>query len=474
MAHTLRVPYTQQFTPDQTPLRKLIAVVRQHQGDRTKLRTAIGAAFFKTKATPTKLAGNTLIALKTHDIIDSKGALTAFGQSLAAVTADADAHRLLAQQILLKLDGIPIVETLRELKSAGQKIQLSSLPSELRRRGFKATDNSSDLSGLFNWLRAAGVLGGDYEIHESTYGAIVGAESAQIAALKGLTSEQIYFLRALVALGVTDFTPYSTVIRHAEGLYTGLVRYNWKDIDRTVLKPLHGVGLIEIRRMQKSAPGARGGKTAEVKPTPKLNSQVAEALLAALAKAAGYADYREIASRSWADIVTAVQQTKDRDARARGLELLTIKIALTLDMEFMGWRTTDEALAAGGEIDAMLHSARLVYSRWQVQCKAAPHITLEAIAKEVGLADITLANVILIASTGSATKSAETFRRQIVKTKNVNIVFLEGRHLDEIVKDPSVIARILNEQAREALWLKGRPEDLHGTPPPSTAVPPGE
>src|SRR5262249_22871746 len=54
-----------------------------------------------------------------------------------------------------------------------------------------------------------------------------------------------------------------------------------------------------------------------------------------------------------------------------------------------------------------------------------------------------------------------------VKTKNLNIVFLEGRHPNEVVKDPSAIARILNEQAREALWLKGRPEDLHGTPLPS-------
>jgi site-specific DNA-methyltransferase (cytosine-N4-specific) len=469
MVQTLRVPYTQQFTPDQTPLRKLIDVVRQHQGDRNRLRTAIGAAFFKAKASPGKLAGNTLIALKTYDIIDGSGKLTAFGHSLASAATETDAHRLLAEQILLRLDGIAIVETLREMKSAGQKIQLSSLPSELRKRGFAATDSSSDLSGLFNWLRAAGVLGANYSINDDAYAAIVGAEPAQMAALKGLTPEQIYFLRALIALGVTDFTPYNTVVRHAEGLYTGQVRYNWKDIDRTVLKPLQAAGLIDIRRMKKSAPGARGGKAAEVRPTSRLDSQVADALLSSLAKSAGYADYREIASKSWADIVAAVQQTKDRDARARGLELLTIKIALTLDLDFMGWRTTDEALAAGGEIDAMLHSARLVYSRWQVQCKAAAHITLEAVAKEVGLADVSHANVILIASTGTATKSADIFRRQIVKTKNLNIVFLEGRHLEQIVKDPAAIVQILNEQAREALSLKGRPEGLRGTPPPSTS-----
>jgi hypothetical protein len=53
----------------------------------------------------------------------------------------------------------------------------------------------------------------------------------------------------------------------------------------------------------------------------------------------------------------------------------------------------------------------------------------------------------------TATKSADTFRRQIVKSKNLNIVFLEGSHLNQIVKDPSAIVHILNEQAREALSI---------------------
>ena len=110
-------------------------------------------------------------------------------------------------------------------------------------------------------------------------------------------------------------------------------------------------------------------------------------MLAALAKAAGYADLREIASKSWAEVIAQLEQKKDQNLRARGLELLTIKICQTLDLDFMGWRETDEDITGGGEVDAMLHSSRLIYSRWQVQCKNTPSqsIGLEDVAKEVGL-----------------------------------------------------------------------------------------
>ena len=70
---------------------------------------------------------------------------------------------------------------------------------------------------------------------------------------------------------------------------------------------------------------------------------------------------------------------------------------MLLDLEFLDWRTTDREVAAGGEVDALLHAARLIYSRWQVQCKVGP-ITLEAVAKEVGMQSVTLANVVLVVS----------------------------------------------------------------------------
>ena len=61
----LRIPYSQQFSPEQTPLKRLMGVLRQNAGNGAKLRKAIAGAFFKTKASPEKLAGNTIVSLKT-------------------------------------------------------------------------------------------------------------------------------------------------------------------------------------------------------------------------------------------------------------------------------------------------------------------------------------------------------------------------------------------------------------------------
>ena len=451
----LSVPYTQQFGPRPTPLDRLLAVVREHAGDRPALRRAIASAFFKDKSTPDKLAGNTLISLRTYGIIDSDAALTTFGTSLSAASKD-EALRLLARRILLDLNGIPIIETVRELQRAGATVTLSTLPRELRRRGFKVTENSSDLSGVFGWLRKAGVLD-RYDVVDSEYTAIVGASLEQVEEMKGLTVDQLCFLRAMVTLGVKEFTPHNKVCRHAEGIYPGQVRYNWKDIDRDVLRPLKSLGYIELRKRGTSSPGARGGKPADVKPTSRLHQDLGDRMLSALARAAGYQVLRDIASKSWADVVRDLRQGRDQDLRAKALELLAIKVCQTLDLDFTGWRETDEAITAGNEIDAMLHSSRLMYTRWQVQCKAASKVSVETIAKEVGAAQVTLANVILVVSTGRATRHAQTYRERIVRTSNLNIIVVEGHDLDRIVRDPSAIVEVLNRQAADALRLKGKP-----------------
>jgi hypothetical protein len=259
MSDTLRIPYTQQFTPEQTPLKQLLPILRQHQGDRRALKAAIAAAFFKNTKTPEKIAGNTLISLGVYGILgDAK--LTTFGDTLVGLHDCAKATRELARRILLEMDGVAVVETLREMKSAGLKISLgTTLPQELRRRGFVVSSNSSDLSGMLGWLRSAGVLQ-EYDVNTTGYKAVLGTDVEVVGELKKLSSDQLHFLRALVALGAVDFIDHSMVCDHAEGLYPGQVRFNRKELDRTLLRPLQRLGYIEVRRREKSLPGARGGQ----------------------------------------------------------------------------------------------------------------------------------------------------------------------------------------------------------------------
>jgi hypothetical protein len=307
------------------------------------------------------------------------------------------------------------------------------------------------------------ILKDKYEVDENRYAELAGSSIKTIEALKGLDPAQISFLRAMVALGIKDWTPHNLVVEHALTLYAGEVFYNWKDLDRMILTPLGKLGFIEIRKAPKSREGARGGKAAEIRPTDKFFKEIAEPILATMYKAAGFATVREIASVSFEDIIKRVKQGADLDDRARALEILAVKICQLLDLDFMGMRETDENLVAGGEVDAFMQSARLVYSRWQIQCKASDRITYEAIAKEVGVAEVSLATVILIVSTGKMTDGAETYRQRIVGKTPMNIAVIDGESLEQIAKNPAAIGSILRAQAEDAMQIKPRPKTIFGS-----------
>jgi site-specific DNA-methyltransferase (cytosine-N4-specific) len=452
---TLRVPYAQQFSPEQTPLKRLLPILRQNSGKKGLLKSAIASAFFSGKADPAKLAGNTVISLGTFGIWkDDK--LTDFGEKLIALQDDLPtAHALLARHLLLNLDAKGIVDTLQEMADAGLSITLQTLPTELKARGYEASTNSSDLSGVFGWLRAADVLKG-YSVNRDRFAELIGVQVASLDALKTLNHEEIAFLRAMVCLDVKDWYPYDKILDYAKSLYPGETHYNDKEIVKTVLNPLKAAGFIDFRKQQKkdtSKPEGRGGKPADVLPTNKFQHEVAEPLLEALYRAAGFSDVRQIRGKSLADIVADVRQTADTDKSGHALEWLAVRLCQLLALEFMGLRETDVDIAAGGEVDAMFHAARLIYSRWQVQCKVGP-TTLDAVAKEVGMSNVTLANVILIVSTKKATPAALTYRAKMVSTTSLNIIFIDGPALDRIIADNSLLLTVLHEQAEDALRLK--------------------
>jgi len=118
-------------------------------------------------------------------------------------------------------------------------------------------------------------------------------------------------------------------------------------------------------------------------------------------------------------------------------------------------------------VDGMMHSSRLIYSRWQIQCKATDKITYETIAKEFGVAAVSLASVILIVSTGEMTPGAEKYRAHITQKTPLNLIIIDGKAMDEIVSDPAAIGVILGNQAKSAMKLKEQliPLEFKGMPP---------
>lgn len=467
----MKIPYSQQFTPEQTPLEKLLPILRSAK-DKQGLEKSIASAFFSGKTDPVKIAKNTVIALSTHGYWKDKE-ITPLGKELINLSRDIPAaKRFIAKNILLKLDGIALVETLRDMTSANLPISLQTLPVELASRGFTVSSNSSDLSSVFGWLREAGVLTGQYGINDSVYEDIANIGSESISNLLNLEKDQMFFLRSMLSLNITDWTPYNEILSHAEEIFAGEVLYNRKDPVKQVLEPLQKIGFIDIKKRDKQnlkTPKGRGGKPAFVKPTAKFEKEISELLLKGLVAATGLKDIREIRSSSLEKITNDLYKSEDHNVRGRALELLAIRLCQMLDLKFMGWRTTDVDLAGGGEVDAMLHSDRLIYSRWQIQCKVGS-ISMEAVAKEVGMQQISLSNVILLASTDRATPAAETYRRKIISSTNLNIVFIDGSDLKKIVADSSHLITVLKQQARHALNVKPKLENLSTAKLPSSEL----
>lgn len=97
---------------------------------------------------------------------------------------------------------------------------------------------------------------------------------------------------------------------------------------------------------------------------------------------------------------------------------------------------------------------RLVYSRWQVQCKNTARVSLDDLAKEVGLVHLLKPNVIVIVSTGDIGAEARRYANKVMAETNLCIVMIDRTDLNQIRNNPTHIVDAFNREARHAMTLK--------------------
>jgi hypothetical protein len=124
-----------------------------------------------------------------------------------------------------------------------------------------------------------------------------------------------------------------------------------------------------------------------------------------------------------------------------------------VDMDDMATRLRASA-TGGAEVDLVFQSARLVYSRWQVQCKNTARVSLDDVAKKVGLTAFIKSNVIVIVTTGTIGGEARRYANKIMRDSNLAVIMLDGADLDRISANTSQIVDVFNREARMAMELK--------------------
>ena len=457
-----QIPFGAQFSPNQVNLLKLLQIIGDNAGNRTKITEAIRDEFFATHSPPQrwKLADNTVLSLRAYGLLDRDGATpTSLAWELLAIAEPLKLYEGFARHILLNLRGVAFVETLEMMRTAGEEINLHTLRKRLEQRGLHVPRGAVHLSSMRLWLAQAGVFdanvtGGPklYETNQTRLRELLGISLDAIDSLTHLNAAQRTFLRALTRLAEPDPLIANKVADLASALYG--VEYNHKELPKSVLFPLRDLGYIELA---KSTAG-RGAKPYEVSRTSRFRREISEAILTLAAEKAGLIP-KELFERPLSQILVDLKAS-DKHVKGEALELLAIYLTRLIDLEFKGWRTRSVD-TGGAEVDAIVEGARLIFSRWQIQAKNSPLVRLDEIAKEVGLSlTFIYSNVVMMVTTGDFTKDAYNYAHHVMKTCNLNVILLNGGELERISKDPTDIVAILNSKAERAMKLKERTDYL--------------
>lgn len=452
------LPNSSQFSPIQTPLPALLLLVRERQPDRQSVRQGIADGFFAKSKDALDLANNTIFAMSEYGLLhkpvedQAHASLTPLGEELAAKAAAADELGLYAEfakHILLHLRGLELIACANDLLAAGQSPTKALLVKELKIRGIYHPPNGTHANGMRQWLEQAGVVnkGGwnsDARVFESLLG---GVSSDDLDAFAGLTIEQRAFAKAFARLNVEQARS-NEVAAYASALFG--VEFPEGGLPQSTLFALRDAGLLECEKTT----GGQGAKPYIVRPTVKLKNDVIEPLLESLENAVGV-QYRSLVRKPLTEILTELKADSTH-VKGRGLEALAFYLARLLDLTFVKWRLRSEK-TGGSEIDVIMEGTQLIFSRWQIQCKNSAQASLEDIAKEVGIAQLTKANVILIVTTGKIGQAARRFAESVMRETALYIVLLDGKDLKRLQQTPADIVEIFSTQAVGAMQLK-RPQ----------------
>jgi len=112
-----------------------------------------------------------------------------------------------AKHILVNLRGIPFVETLQVMRTAGDKITLSTLRKRLEQRGLHVPRGAVHLGSIRLWLAQAGIFDASvkagprlYQVDQKRLNQVLGVSLDAIDGLAQLNGEQRAFLRALTRI----------------------------------------------------------------------------------------------------------------------------------------------------------------------------------------------------------------------------------------------------------------------------------
>jgi hypothetical protein len=433
-AAPLRIPPAPQFSPGQIDLRRILELAATYKADCRALESAIRSAFFADKAArrsepseretqQLRLARNVLTGMQNYGLYDlARCELSELGAALLTVTDGGTQVGLLAAHILRDLHGITLLRSVMRLQARSERVTKRSLADELAQSGFELARASTHHLTMAQWLREAGVLSGEHGwiVDGERVRNLTGLDLETIDEWSGLTQAQVRFLKTLRRMvdslgGEVSFAA-KRVIDQAEIEHGKVFRVD--QLRSEVFLPLAAAGWLKLSETS----GGRGGKSGTVTASTKL-------LGADLERLTGYvagdlpADIRSKIDTPLEQIYTDLK-SDIKHTKGIALELLAVRLASDLGLLPLRFRLRGTA-TGGAEVDLIAEGAHLHFSRWLFQCKNTGRVGLEDLAKEVGMATLLRAHVVVMATTGRFSSTVVSFAAELARAGPLQVVLID-------------------------------------------------
>ena len=447
------LPFGSEFSPAQIDLPVLLELAHGHGVDWRGFEDAVHDRYFAEHETSAynrgKLANNTKLSLRAYGLIGERDAtLTEVGAMLYGLRRDERAlYGTFARHILKNRHGMNFVQCVLDMHAAGERIDLNKLRQWLQERGIAVPRGGKHMSTLRLWLERAGVFVSGYRVDRTRLDEILGLGMEEFEALAAFTPEQRAYLKALA--NMDGGGPHSS--NDVEGLAAATygIAFNEKNLPKQVLYPLREAGYIGLERGTKET--GRGAKPFLVTATDKLSTDLLTPLIEQIEQQTR-PDLRLLLRKPLKEIRLELK-SENRHVRGLALEALAFKLMRLVDLKYVATRLRGDA-TGGAEVDLVFESARLVFSRWQIQCKNTARVSLDDVAKEVGLTHFLKSNAIVMVSTGEVGAEARRYANKVMTGSNLCIVMVDGGDLAVIEARPAAIVDVFTREARHAMDLK--------------------
>jgi hypothetical protein len=447
------LPFGSEFSPSQIDLQAVLEIAHKYGGDWKQFEKAILKNYFESYATSDynreKLANNCKLGMIAYGIINRDANLTNFGKELFRLKGEpGKLYRIFARHILLNLHGLEVIQTVEDIHARGETINLIKLRNWLDERGIHFPRGGKHPSIMRLWLEKAEiVISSDWQIDHTQLERVLGIGIEEIECLSVFTPEQKAYLKTLANIGGQG--PYHSNEIEKLATTTYGVRFDEKNLPKSVLYPLQEAGYIKLERGTRQI--GRGAKPFFVSPTDKLHADIIAPIIETLEKQT-LPNLRPLLRKSLAEILKDIE-AKERHIKGLALEALAFYLMRLIDLQYIATRLRGQ-VTGGAEVDLIFEGTRLLFSRWQIQCKNTKHVALDDVAKEVGLTFQLKSNVVMVVSTGAIGPEAKKYSSHVMRNSNIDIVLIDRNDLENIKINPSYISDVMTREAKRAMKIK--------------------